>query len=147
MGVPHVDRRGVTHDVDGAGTAQASIASDAPSSVAPCIVVRPDDRAEPATVEGVLTDAAESASGARSPGLSGPFSIHLSRPRCIVGLAHASYVTDVAVATPDADLRPFLYARVRVTGDAIGGTTDLGGPAVAILARDVTRLQDTPAAK
>src|SRR5262249_18697408 len=101
---------------------------------APCVVVRGDLGGQPASVEGVLTKAS-STNGAASA----PFVLQLTRPRCVVGLPHTSFLTEVYVASTGMDLRPLVDMRIRVTGDVIGGANDLGGPAVVILAKDIER--------
>jgi len=90
-----------------------------------CIVVG----AGPTTVDGVLR-----------AGAGGLFTLKLARPRCVVGLPRASFVTEVAVATAAADLRPLVDAHVRLRGTILAGENDLGGPAVVLLARDVERI-------
>jgi hypothetical protein len=69
------------------------------------------------------------------------FVLHLDDPRCVVGLPRARIVTDVAIATAGPDLRPFLDSHIRVTGDALSGENDMGGSAVVVLVKDVTRLE------
>lgn len=102
-------------------------------STAGCIVLRADFAPEPAIVEGLLAKTSNDAAP--------PFVMRLVRPRCVVGLERASFVTEVYVASTAADLRPLVGARLTITGDAIGGTNDLGGPAVILLAKDFARLE------
>ena len=129
----------------GSSAPQGSVAGDAPSSspaqaadrtpARECLVVDGEHASVPATVEGVLL-------AAKAPG-DAPMMLRLSRPRCVVGLPRASYLTEVAVSTAGPDLRPLLGARVRIRGDALGGENDLGGPALIVLAKDVERLEPT----
>jgi hypothetical protein len=101
-----------------------------------CLVVREDVGGQSATIEGVVTEAkAES----RKPGPA-PLLIRLANARCVVGLPHTRVATEVWIASTGADLRPFVGARVRMTGDVIGGATDNGEAAVVLLVRDVERL-------
>jgi hypothetical protein len=97
-----------------------------------CIVVQADFATHPASIEGVLGKSDDAKATA-------PFVLRLTRPRCVVGLPRASFVTEVFVASTNADLRPLVGARLRLTGDAIGGTTDLGAPAIILLAKDIER--------
>jgi hypothetical protein len=97
-----------------------------------CIVVQGDFAPQPTTVDGVLAKTTGRAAA--------PFVLRLIRPRCIVGLERSSVLTEVYVASTAADLRPLVDARLRITGDAIAGTNDLGGPAVILLAKDFERL-------
>ena len=101
----------------------------------PCIVVQGEYGGTTVSVEGVLL----AATGAR--GTSAPLTLRLTGPRCVIGLPRAAVLTEVAIATAGPDLRPFLDTRVRITGEAVGGEGDLGGPAVVILAKDVARLE------
>jgi hypothetical protein len=109
-------------------------ASPTPNAAA-CLVVQADSAPAPASVEGTLSLAA-SIDGKPAPGL---LVLRLVRPRCIVGLAHASYVTEVYVASTGTDLRPFLDQHIQITGDLLAGNNDLGGPAVVLLAKDFAR--------
>jgi hypothetical protein len=99
--------------------------------------VQGDFAGQPSTVEGVLKAVSTTSDGKRAPA---GFVLRLAHPRCVVGVAHASFLVEVYIATTGTDLRPFLDARVRITGDVIGGTTDVGGAAVVILAKDVERV-------
>lgn len=102
---------------------------------APCIIVQGEYGGTAVSVEGVLV----AATSARGP--STPLALRLTGPRCVIGLPRASVLTEVAIATAGPDLRPFLDMRVRISGEAVGGESDLGGPAVVILAKDVARLE------
>ena len=108
---------------------------DAPTRTgasAGCVVVQGDFAPQPTSIEGVLVKST-------NPGAA-PFVLRLARPRCVVGLERGSLLTEVYVASTAADLRPLVGARLKITGDAIAGSNDLGGPAVIVLARDVERL-------
>lgn len=107
--------------------------SRTPIDGAACIVLRGELAEQTTSVEGVLTKAHGDTDVS-------PFVLRLARPRCIVGLEHARFVTEVYVASTGADLRPLVDASLRITGDAIAGKTDLGGPAVLILAKDFERI-------
>ena len=67
-------------------------------------------------------------------------SLRLDRPRCVVGLPRAGFLTEVAIATAGPDLRPLIDARVRIRGDVIAGENDMGGPALVVLAKDIDRV-------
>jgi hypothetical protein len=126
-----------TPEPEGGVSPTASAPTGRPSARPPldradCIVVRGELAPQPTSVEGVLTKAPGDA-------IAAPFVLHLTRPRCVIGLEHASFVTDVYVASTGADLRPLLNARLRVTGDAIAGESDVGGPAIVLLAKDFER--------
>ncbi|OJY29569.1 MAG: hypothetical protein BGO98_47885 [Myxococcales bacterium 68-20] len=117
----------------------SAMPSGAPSagmtSGTPCIVVQGEYGGTTVSVEGVLIAATS------TRGMSTPLALRLTGPRCVIGLPRASVLTEVAIATAGPDLRPFLDTRVRITGEAVGGASDLGGPAVVILAKDVARLE------
>ena len=113
--------------------APPSLDAGAPAP-ADCIVV---DAAT--ALEGTLLRATSELPGARpTPGLV----LRLTRPRCVVGLERAGFVTEVSIATVATDLRPLEGARVRLRGTVLGGTNEAGGPAVVLLAEDVSRLLD-----
>lgn len=114
---------GSSHEHDGA-------AADASTSGG-CIVVQGEANSTTAVVEGLLLATRSSL----------PLVLRLSAPRCVVGLARGSVVTEVAVATAGPDLRPLVGARLRIAGDALAGDNDMGGAAVIIVARDVARLE------
>jgi hypothetical protein len=88
----------------------------------PCIVV-----GAPVSVEGVLR------------GAGGLLALRLARPRCVVGLPRAGFITEVAIASAGPDLRPLVDARVKISGDVIAGENDMGGPALVVLAKEVER--------
>lgn len=124
-------------------SSSAPFASSAPPSSSPprdCLVVQPDFGGHPSSVEGTLQIAeGDGAKHGAAPSLV----LRLARPRCIVGLEHASYIAEVFVASAGGDLRPLVGARVRITGDLLAGASDMGGAAVVILANDVERLPAT----
>jgi hypothetical protein len=106
---------------------------EAPTDVprmAPCLVVSVED-ARAVTVEGTLV-------AVHGPT---PFALRLVAPRCVVGLPRVSFLTEVQIAHTGADLRPLTDARLRIRGDAIVGESDVGAPAVIVLATDVERLE------
>lgn len=124
--------------LEAAAPAEATSRSAPPAAARErCIVVQMEGETPAATVEGRLAQASGSADGLRGQPL---MLLRLSRARCVVGLARASYLTEVYVASTGADLRPLLGQAVRISGSALGGVNDLGGPAVVILANDVERL-------
>ncbi len=128
---------------DRSSSSSAPFASSAPPSSSPprdCLVVQPDFGGHPSSVEGTLQIAeGDGAKHGAAPSLV----LRLARPRCIVGLEHASYIAEVFVASAGGDLRPLVGARVRITGDLLAGASDMGGAAVVILANDVERLPAT----
>ena len=137
---PRAAERSGAAPVAPAQTSSASaMPSGAPSAGAtagtPCIVVQGEYGGTTVSVEGVLI----AATSAR--GMPTPLALRLTGPRCVIGLPRGSILTEVAIATAGPDLRPFLDTRVRITGEAVGGEGDLGGPAVVILAKDVARLE------
>lgn len=103
-----------------------------------CIVVQ-DENPVPVRVVGVLVKAAASPGGADAP-----FVLRLSEPRCVIGLPRASFVREVYVATAGPDLRPLVERRLRIEGNAIGGLSDMGGPAVIVLAKDIENANEPP---
>jgi hypothetical protein len=116
-------------------TSTASAPPKAPASPdeQACLIVAQDGGPE-ATAEGRL-ERALAFDGSSTQLLV----LRLTRPRCVVGLPRSEFLTEVYVATTGTDLRPLLDHFVRVRGDAIAGTNDLGGPAVVILVKDVER--------
>jgi hypothetical protein len=104
--------------------------SSPPPSRRECILVQ-DENPVPVRVVGVLKKAS-------SPnGTDAPFVLHLKEARCVIGLPRASFVREVYVATTGPDLRPLVDRPISITGNAIGGLSDMGGPAVIVLARDI----------
>lgn len=97
-----------------------------------CIVVGPETNTT-AALEGVL--------GTGERGLA-PFTLRLLAPRCVVGLPHVAIVTSVFVASTGADLRPLASggAPLRITGEIVAGESDLGTPALVLLAGEIERL-------
>jgi hypothetical protein len=87
------------------------------------------------TLEGVLRIAKGGDKRDSAPALF----LRLPSARCVVGFARASYVSEVWIATTGVDLRPFVDTRVRLTGEAIAGTSDMGEAAIVLLVRDVDR--------
>jgi hypothetical protein len=112
-------------------TPVASSSSSAPPR-RDCIIVQ-DENPVPVRVVGVLVKAA-AASGAST---DAPFLLRLSEPRCVIGLPRASFVREVYVATAGPDLRPLVDRKLLIEGNAIGGLSDMGGPAVIVLAKNI----------
>ena len=54
------------------------------------------------------------------------------------------FFTELDVATSGPDLRPFIDKRVRLSGDVLGGDSDLGGAAVVLVVKDIARLEPAP---
>jgi hypothetical protein len=100
--------------------------------MAPCLVVSAEE-ARAVMVEGTLV---------ATRGTSGPtpFALRLLSPRCVAGLPRVSFLTEVQIAHTGTDLRPLVDARVRIRGDAIVGESDVGAPAIIVLAADIERL-------
>lgn len=61
--------------------------------------------------------------------------LRLASPRCVVGMARGSVLTEVVVVSDGFDLRTLLDRRVRIRGRVIGDATDLEGPALVVVAR------------
>jgi hypothetical protein len=120
--------------LDALGASASSSSSSAEGEG--CLVVHEDVSGQSAAVEGVVIEA-KTAGGKAAPA---PLLIRLAHARCVVGLPHTRVAKEVWIASTGADLRPFVGARVRMTGDVIGGMTDNGEAAVVLLVRDVERL-------
>ena len=114
-----------------AGQAPPSV--PAPTSPGTCLFIHAES-ATPAIVEGKLVFVRNAMT---------PFTLHLTRPRCVVGLARALFVMDVQIASSGPDLRPLVGSTLRIEGDALAGENALGGPAVVVLARDFIRVAPT----
>ncbi len=100
-----------------------------PTRIADCLTVAQDGAGPTGTVEGTV-----------AAGKDGLFMMRLKKPRCVVGLPGATFISEVALASTGFDLRPLVGARIRAHGEAIAGQTDLGGPAVVVLVKDVDRV-------
>src|SRR5262245_39070217 len=61
----------------------------------PCIILEAEAAGRPTEVEGVLF----ATKGANGKAPVAPLVLHLARPRCVVGLEHASVVTEVYIAS------------------------------------------------
>lgn len=110
----------------------AAVACASPRARAPSPAPASPSRPEPSCIQ-VGDDAAEIALDGT---LHGPV-LALAAPRCVVGTARGSIVTEIIVVADGFDLRPLDGRRVRITGRAIADATDLEGPAVVLLARMV----------
>src|SRR5262245_30090352 len=75
----------------------------------PCIILETEAAGRPTELEGVLF--AMKAANGKAP--VAPLILRLTRPRCVVGLEHASVVTEVYIASTGIDVRPFLTQRIR----------------------------------
>ena len=104
-------------------------AEASPSRLASCLAVAEDGAGPTGSVEGTVAS-----------GKDGLFTLRLLKPRCVVGLQGASFVAEVALVSTGFDLRPLVGARVRAHGEAIAGQTDMGGPAVVVMVKEVDRL-------
>jgi hypothetical protein len=124
----HREPANVASPAPPASTANAPERLETPR-MAPCLVVSAEE-ALPVTVEGTLV-------ATRGPT---PFALRLISPRCVVGLPRVSFLTEVQIAYTGADLRPLTDARLRIRGEALIGESDVGAPALIVLAADVERL-------
>jgi hypothetical protein len=126
----------------GAASSSNAPANPSRSPTPGCIVVQGEFGGQPTTVDGELSIAPKSADGKVAVA---PLLLRLTQPRCLVGVPRMNFITEIYVASANADLRPLVGQRIQITGDAVGGTNDLGGPAVVILAKDVARAGAIPA--
>jgi hypothetical protein len=99
-----------------------------PAASPECIVVGED--ASPVVVSGTL----------RPTEQPGTLVLRLIEPRCVIGAARASVLTEVMLVSDGFDLRPLVGDRIRATGHALADASTPEGPAVIIVARSVERL-------